>query len=69
VGNSVNDPVGNYGNVDRSLQRPARKAVERDEAEIARWVAQEWPRIKQTVSVWACGPGGSLSGSGAGIAA
>jgi transposase len=30
-----------------SLQRPARKAVERNEAEIARWVAQEWPRIKQ----------------------
>jgi transposase len=30
-----------------SLQRPARKAVERDEAEIARWVAQEWPRIAQ----------------------
>jgi len=31
-----------------SLQRPARKAVERNEAEIARWVAQEWPRIAQT---------------------
>ena len=31
-----------------SLQRPARKAVERDEAEIARWVAEEWPRIKHT---------------------
>jgi transposase len=31
-----------------SLQRPARKAVELDEAEIARWVAQEWPRIEQT---------------------
>jgi transposase len=31
-----------------SLQRPARKAVERDEAEIARWVAQEWPRLVQT---------------------
>jgi hypothetical protein len=52
-----------------SLQRPARKALERDETAIPRWVAQEWPRIKQTVSVWACGPGGSLSGSGAGIAA
>jgi hypothetical protein len=24
---------------------------------------------KRTVSVWVCGPGGSLSGSGAGIAA
>jgi transposase len=31
-----------------SLQRPARRAVERDEAEIARWVAEEWPRIMQT---------------------
>jgi transposase len=31
-----------------SLQRPARKATERDEAEIARWVAEEWPRIVQT---------------------
>jgi transposase len=30
------------------LQRPARKAAERDEAEIARWVAEEWPRIVQT---------------------
>jgi hypothetical protein len=30
------------------LQRPARKAVERDEAEIARWVAQEWPRMAPT---------------------
>ncbi|MFE6447474.1 winged helix-turn-helix domain-containing protein [Nocardiopsis dassonvillei] len=30
-----------------SLQRPQRKAVERDEAEIARWVAYEWPRIKR----------------------
>ena len=31
-----------------SLQRPARKAVEHNEAEIGRWVAEEWPRIKQT---------------------
>jgi transposase len=29
-----------------SLQRPARRASERDEAEIARWRATEWPRIK-----------------------
>jgi transposase len=29
-----------------SVQRPARVASERDEAEIARWRAQEWPRIK-----------------------
>jgi transposase len=25
------------------LQRPARRAVERDEAAIARWVAEDWP--------------------------
>jgi transposase len=29
-----------------SLQRPARRAAERDEAAIAWWRAQEWPRIK-----------------------
>jgi transposase len=29
-----------------SPQRPARRAAERDEAEIARWREQEWPRIK-----------------------
>jgi len=52
-----------------SVQRPMRRAVDRDQATIDRWVKEAWPRIKQTVSVWACGPGGSLSGSGAGIAA
>ena len=31
---------------DWSPQRPARRARERDEAEIARWRAEEWPRIK-----------------------
>jgi transposase len=31
-----------------SLQRPAGKAVERNQAEIARWVAQDWPQIIQT---------------------
>lgn len=30
-----------------SLQRPQRRAVERDESETARWVAHEWPRIKR----------------------
>lgn len=30
-----------------SLQRLQRQALERDESEIARWVAQEWPRIKK----------------------
>jgi transposase len=29
-------------------QRPVRRAVERDEDRIARWVAEEWPAIKQT---------------------
>jgi transposase len=42
-----------------SLQRPARKAVERNEAEIARWVAEEWPRIKQTPK--RAEPGSALS--------
>ena len=30
-----------------SLQRPERRASERDEEAIARWVQQEWPRIKR----------------------
>ena len=30
-----------------SLQRPERRANERDEEAIARWVQQEWPRIKK----------------------
>ena len=29
-----------------SRQRPARRAIERDDEAIARWVAEEWPRIK-----------------------
>jgi transposase len=39
--------------LDWTVQRPARHVIERDEAEIARWRAQEWPRIK----------GGRLSGA------
>ncbi|MFI1800107.1 IS630 family transposase [Streptomyces sp. NPDC020379] len=35
------------GRLGWSLQRPRRQAVERDESEIARWVAQEWPRIEK----------------------
>jgi transposase len=31
-----------------SLQRPARRAVERDEQAIAAWVRRDWPRIKKT---------------------
>jgi transposase len=30
-----------------SLQRPERRASERDEQAITRWVTQEWPRIKK----------------------
>ena len=30
-----------------SVQRPARRAVERDEEAVARWVKVEWPRIKR----------------------
>jgi Winged helix-turn helix len=30
-----------------SVQRPARRASERDEEAIARWVANDWPRIRQ----------------------
>ena len=37
--------------------------------EIDRWVKQRWSAIKQTVSVWACGPSGSLSEFDAGAAA
>ncbi|WP_277350926.1 helix-turn-helix domain-containing protein [Streptomyces chilikensis] len=35
------------GRLGWSLQRPERRAVERDGAEIARWIAHEWPRIKK----------------------
>ena len=30
-----------------SLQKPQRRAVERDEAAIQQWVQKEWPRIKK----------------------
>jgi transposase len=31
-----------------SPQKPQRRAVERDEDEIHRWVKEEWPRVKKT---------------------
>ena len=31
-----------------SPQKPQRRAVERDEDEIRRWVKEEWPRVKKT---------------------
>jgi transposase len=30
-----------------SRQRPARRAVERDDAAVERWVKEEWPRLKK----------------------
>ena len=52
-----------------TVQRPKRRAAERDQAAIDRWVAERWPAIKQAVSLRVCGPGGSLSGFDAGAAA
>lgn len=34
------------GRLGWSLQRRERRVAERDESEIARWIAHEWPRIK-----------------------
>jgi transposase len=31
-----------------SVQRPRRRAAERDQAAIDRWVKERWPRILQT---------------------
>lgn len=31
-----------------SPQKPARRALERDEKEIRRWVREDWPRVKKT---------------------
>lgn len=43
--------VDHIGRLLRSLgfspQKPQRRAVERDEKEIQRWVATDWPRIKK----------------------
>jgi len=36
-----------------SVQKPERRALERDEEEIARWKRAEWPRIKKTPRGWA----------------
>jgi hypothetical protein len=30
------------------VQRPKRRAAERDQAAIDRWVKEDWPKIKQT---------------------
>jgi len=36
-----------------SAQTPERRAVERDEAAIARWKREAWPRVKKTPRGWA----------------
>lgn len=36
------------GRLGWSRQRPARRAKERDEAGIARWVRHRWPKVKKT---------------------
>jgi transposase len=36
-----------------SPQKPETRAVERDEAAIARWKRQHWPRVKKTPRGWA----------------
>jgi transposase len=44
------------GRLGWSWQKPARRAIERDEEGIARWVREEWPEIKNL-------PAGSRPGS------
>lgn len=36
-----------------SPQKPARRAVERDEAAIAGWIKEDWPRVKKTPRIGA----------------
>jgi transposase len=36
-----------------SVQKPERRALERDEEAIARWKQKDWPRIKKTLRGWA----------------
>ncbi|MFD3537598.1 winged helix-turn-helix domain-containing protein, partial [Streptomyces sp. NPDC058661] len=49
------------GRLGWSLQRPERRAVERDESEIAPWIAHEWPRIKK-VPLWFSSSGDGCRG-------
>ena len=39
--------------LDFSCQKPDRKALERDDEEIARWQREQWPRIKRGPRSWA----------------
>jgi transposase len=43
-----------------SLQRPRRRAAERDQAAVDRWLAEEWPRIKRGRAVGARGWSSSM---------
>jgi len=36
-----------------SHQKPERRALERNQAEIDRWLAEDWPRVKKTPAGWA----------------
>jgi transposase len=42
-----------------SVQRPRRRAAERDQAAIDQWVKTDWPRIKETLN--GAGPAWSSS--------
>lgn len=58
VGELIRDRLGVDYHVDHvgrllhalgwSPQKPARRALERDEAAITRWIKEEWPRVKKT---------------------
>ena len=49
VGSSQVDHVGRLlRDLGWSPQKPQRRAVKRDEAEIQRWVKEEWPRVKKS---------------------
>lgn len=36
-----------------SHQKPERRALERNQAEIDRWLAEDWPQVKKTPAGWA----------------
>ena len=45
------------GAMDWTLQKPARRAKERNKRQILRWIAKDWPRVKKTLAD--SGPGSS----------
>ena len=45
------------GAIDWTLQRPAKRAKERNEAAIQHWITTRWPAVKKTLG--AAGPGSS----------